>query len=480
MEFLINNNFAVALTEVFLFASLLVLVLLCVFSKRNKEFKAASFTLFILVSAIIFLATSMHNLSFQFAFNEMFVTNRLVVISKYLILFSAITICILTFNFIRRDFMLIKPEFYIIMLLSVFGMMIMVSAGSFLVLYVGLELQSLALYILAAFNREDSLSTEASLKYFITGALASGVMLFGISMVYGATGDLSIYTPLFKGPESLLGFIGLVLIVIGLLFKVSAVPFHMWTPDVYQGAPTVVTSFFAMTPKVASIVVLLRLMFEHSVQHQNFQQILVVVSVLSMAVGAFGAIWQTNIKRLMAYSSIGHVGFMLLGIAAGGESAVSSIILYLMIYLSMTVGVFACVMMMKKNHENFSEEIEDLAGLARYRPMMALCIAVLMFSMAGIPPLAGFFAKFYIFSAAIKSGLYMVSVIGMIFAVISAYYYIKIVKVMYFDEEKVIFETVDQQELQFVAYSASLYNAFFFLVPSAFVELANYASAILV
>ena len=327
-------------------------------------------------------------------------------------------------------------EFPILMLLSTIGMMMLISASDFIALYLGLELMSLSLYVLAAYRRDDMRSSEAGLKYFVLGALSSGMLLYGVSLMYGFAGTVS-----FKGvAEALTGHapvgvvFGLVFVIAGLAFKISAVPFHMWTPDVYEGAPTPVTTFFASAPKMAAMAVVVRVLmtaFPHI--STEWRQIVTFVSIASMALGSFAAIGQTNIKRLMAYSSIGHMGFALVGVAAGSVEGAQGVALYMAIYLVMTLGTFAGILSMRRNGE-YVETIEDLAGLSRTNPTMAFFLAAMMFSLAGVPPLAGFFAKFYVFSAAVNAGLYGLAVIGVLLSAIGAYYYLRIVKIMYFDE----------------------------------------------
>jgi NADH-quinone oxidoreductase subunit N len=343
---------------------------------------------------------------------------------------------VLSFDFLRRHG-IFKFEFAILALLSTVGMMLMISANDLISMYLALELQSLALYVLAAFDRDNVRSSEAGLKYFVLGALSSGMLLYGCSLVYGFTGTtqfVQIAAVAKAHPQSVALIFGLVFILAGLAFKVSAVPFHMWTPDVYEGAPAPVTAFFAAAPKMAAMALLTRVVLGAfpSVLH-DWQQIIIAVSIASMALGAFAAIGQTNIKRLMAYSSIGHVGFVFVGLAAGTVEGVQGVLIYLSVYLAMTLGTFACIVAMRRDGDQV-EDISSLSGLSRTQPLTALMLALLMFSLAGIPPLGGFFAKFYVFLAAINAGLYWLAVIGVVTSVIGAYYYLRIIKVMYFDE----------------------------------------------
>src|SRR5258705_5894590 len=326
-------------------------------------------------------------------------------------------------------------EYSILVVLSTLGMMVLISAGGLIMLYLGLELMSLALYVVAASNRDNAKSTEAGLKYFVLGALSSGMLLYGASLVYGFTGTVSFAGIAAAAKTGSIGIVfGLVFLLAGLCFKVSAVPFHMWTPDVYEGAPTPVTAFFASAPKVAALAVFTRVTltaFPGIVL--QWQQIVVFVAIASMVLGSFAALGQKNIKRLMAYSSIGHMGFALVGLAAGPAEGAQGVLIYISIYVSMTLGSFAVILTMKRNGQHV-EEISDLSGLSRTNPLLAFVFAMLLFSLAGIPPLAGFFAKFYVFVAAIKAGLFTLAVIGVVTSVVGAYYYLSIIKVMYFHQ----------------------------------------------
>jgi NADH-quinone oxidoreductase subunit N len=369
-----------------------------------------------------------------------------------------------------------KFEYPVLILISTLGMMLLASAADLIALYLGLELMSLALYVLAAIERDSVKSTEAGLKYFVLGALSSGMLLYGASLIYGLTGTVAfagIAKATLAGGVGLI--FGLVFLFAGFCFKVSAVPFHMWTPDVYEGAPTPITAFFAAAPKVAAIAMFVRATisaFPGLVT--QWQQILVFVAIASMTLGAFAAIGQRNIKRLMAYSSIGHMGFALIGLAAGTEEGVRGIIIYMAIYLAMTLGSFACILAMRDGQGSL-EQIDDLAGLARTRPAMALFFALLLFSLAGIPPLAGFFAKFYVFLAAIQAGLYTLAVVGVLTSVVSAYYYLMIVKVMYFDEPTAGFAPM-AHELRLVLGVTGLFNLLFFVYPAPLLDAAQAAA----
>src|ERR1700753_3064857 len=394
---------------------------------------------------------------------------------KIVALIGSATTLILSAEFLsdpsRRIF-----EYAILVLLSTLGMMILISAGDLIMLYLGLELMSLALYVVAASNRDDAKSTEAGLKYFVLGALSSGMLLYGASLIYGFTGTVSFAGLAAAAPPGSIGIVfGIVFLLAGLCFKVSAVPFHMWTPDVYEGAPTPVTAFFASAPKVAALAVFTRVAltaFPGIVP--QWQQIVVFVSIASMALGSFAAIGQKNIKRLMAYSSIGHMGFALVGLAAGTAEGAQGVLVYIAIYVAMTLGSFSVILAMKRNGQHV-ETIGDFAGLSRTNPLLAFFFAMLLFSLAGIPPLAGFFAKFYVFVARTRAALCTLAVIGVLASVVGAFYYLTIIKVMYFDEPLTALDPM-RVELRTVLAVAGLFNILFFVYPGPLVSAATAAA----
>jgi len=367
-------------------------------------------------------------------------------------------------------------EYSILVLLSTLGMMVLISAGDLIALYLGLELMSLALYVVAASNRDNVKSTEAGLKYFVLGALSSGMLLYGASLVYGFTGTVSFAGIAAAAKTGSIGIVfGIVFLLAGLCFKVSAVPFHMWTPDVYEGAPTPVTAFFASAPKVAAMAVFVRVaMTAFPGIAVEWQQIVVFVSIASMALGAFAAIGQKNIKRLMAYSSIGHMGYALIGLAAGTPEGAQGVLVYLAIYVAMTLGSFAIILAIERNGQAF-EEISDFAGLSRTNPLLAFFFAMFLFSLAGVPPLEGFFAKWYVFVAAIKAGLFTLAVIGVLTSVVGAFYYLSIVKVMYFDDPLAKLDPV-RVEVGTVVAVTGLFNILFFVYPGPLVSAATTAA----
>lgn len=378
-------------------------------------------------------------------FNGGFVADGFARFMKALTLIGAGAAIVLAGDFMRRDGSM-RFEFPVLVVLATIGMMMMISASDLIGLYVGLELQSLALYVVAAFDRDNTRSTEAGLKYFVLGALSSGMLLYGSSLVYGFTGTVT-YSGIAQavhGEHISLGLIfGIVFVAAGLAFKISAVPFHMWTPDVYEGAPTPVAAFFATAPKMAAMAMMVRIFvgaFPGALH--DWQQIIIFMSIASMALGAFAAIGQRNIKRLLAYSSIANMGYALVGLATGTAAGVQGVMTYMAIYLATTLAAFACVLLMRRDGKPV-EDISELAGLSRTNPWMAFALAMMMFSLAGIPPLAGFWAKFYVFYAAIDAKLYALAVIGVVTSVVGAYYYLRVIKVMYFDEAKPAFEKGD-------------------------------------
>ncbi|MDM9629417.1 NADH-quinone oxidoreductase subunit NuoN [Rhizobium sp. S152] len=340
---------------------------------------------------------------------------------------------------LAKENQLDKFEFPVLIVLCTLGILLMISANDLISLYLGLELQSLAIYVIAAINRDSVKSTEAGLKYFVLGALSSGMLLYGMSLVYGFTGhthfaDIAQALSV-EGTRSLGLIFGLVFILAGIAFKISAVPFHMWTPDVYEGAPTPVTAFLASAPKIAAMAMMTRIVITaFQPVMADWQQVVVFISIASMLLGSFAAIGQRNIKRLMAYSSIGHMGYALVGLAAGNQTGVSGVMLYMVIYMTMTLGGFAIIMSMRRKDGTVVENVSDLAGLSTTNPFMATIFTILMFSLAGIPPLAGFFAKYFVFVAAIEAKLYALAIIGILSSVVGAFYYLRVIKLMWFDE----------------------------------------------
>src|SRR5499427_1408272 len=409
------------------------------------------------------------------AFGGSFIVDDFARFLKVLAIAGSAAAILMSIDYDRREGQQ-RFEYSVLIVLSTLGMMMLISAADLIALYLGLELMSLPLYVVAASHRNVLRSSEAGLKYFVLGALSSGMLLYGASLVYGFTGTVNFTAIAQAAGQGGIGLIfGIVFLFAGFCFKVSAVPFHMWTPDVYEGAPTPVTAFFAAAPKVAGMAMFVRaaVMAFPGITSQ-WQQIVVFVAIASMGLGSFAAIGQRNFKRLMAYSSIGHMGFALVGLATGTSEGVQGVLVYVAIYITMTLGVFAVILSMRRT-TGMVESIDQLAGLARTQPTMAFLLAMLLFSMAGVPPLAGFFAKFYVFLAAIKAGLYLLAVLGVVTSVVGAYYYLAIVKLMYFDEPVGKFEQMPY-ELRVVLAICGLFNIFFFLYPAPLVGIASAAA----
>ncbi len=468
-----------ALPEIFLACSAMALLLFGVLRGDGSARLVSSLSVAcMLVTAGLVVR---HGGARDIAFGGMFVVDGFAIFAKALMLLGASAVLLVSHGYGVRE-KIARFEFPVLIVLSVVGMMMMISANDLMALYMGLETQSLALYVLACFRRNSVASSEAGLKYFVLGALASGLLLFGASFVYGFTGTTNfnqIAASLLHVPNAQFGIVvGMVFMAAGLSFKVAAVPFHMWAPDVYEGAPTSVTAFFAVAPKVAAVALLMRLLVvPFGGMTAQWCQIIVFMALASMLIGSFGAIQQTNIKRLMAYSSIGHIGFLMVGLAAGSEAGVSAVLVYLAIYLVMSVGTFAVILSMR-HRGRMVEDIASLAGLSKTHPLMALVMAVFMFSMAGIPPLAGFFGKMYVFLAAVEAKLYVLAVIGVLASVVSAYYYLRIIKIMYFDDVADLrIDPQDDRSIAVVLVVCGVFIALFFLFPAVVVNAAAVAAS---
>ena len=481
----LSMDLLLILPELILAGGALALLVLGAF-KGEGSAALVRFGAFALLVAVLVLTACTGAGEKMLGFNDMIVVDGFGTFMKVLVLVGAAVAIPMSVDFFRRAGV-DRFEFPVLILLATVGMMLMISANDLITLYVGLELQSLALYVLAAFLRDDVRSTEAGLKYFVLGALSSGMLLYGCSLIYGFSGTTN-FTDLAKGIASLGGhgagiglIVGIVFLVSGLAFKVSAVPFHMWTPDVYEGSPTPVTAFFAAAPKVAAMALFLRAMTTPFGEiAAQWQQIIIFVSIASMLLGAFAAIGQGNMKRLLAYSSIGHVGYALVGLAAGGEEGIRGVLVYMTIYMIMTLGTFGVLLVMRKDGKPV-EAIQDFAGLGRTHPWLAFVMAAFMFSLAGVPPLAGFFAKFYVFISAIEQGLYTLSVIGMLSSVVSAFYYLRVVKIMYFDApEGAGLETPFPMASRVVVAVTGFLTVLYFVVPAPLVTAAGAAAKTLV
>jgi len=464
----------VALPELILAGGALVLLMLGVATRRERGELILWLAIILLALAGIFVASGEGTTTL---FHKSFIVDPFARTMKLLTLAGAAVALLMSVDYWRGAGG-VRFEFPVLVLLATTGMLMMISANDLIALYVGLELQSLALYVVAAFQRDSPRSSEAGLKYFVLGALSSGMLLYGASLVYGFTGstgfdDIALAV---QPSGANIGLIfGLVFLMAGFAFKISAVPFHMWTPDVYEGAPTPVTAFFAAAPKLAAMALTARVLITaFPAVTLEWRQIVVFLAIASMALGSFAAIGQTNIKRLMAYSSIGHMGYALVGLAAGTTEGVQGVIIYLAIYLAMTLGTFACILAMRRDGR-MVEDIDQLSGLSSTSPLMAFLLAMLLFSLAGVPPLAGFFAKFYVFLAAIHAGLYALAVIGVLLSVVGAYYYLRIVKIMYFDAPAERFEPMDTP-LAAVLGVTGLFILLYFIYPAPLVAFAGAAA----
>ena len=458
------------LPELFLSIAIMFLLMLGVFIK--KSFKLVNLlTILSLIFAIVLILNQPNEIIK--IFNESYIIDKLSIFMKVLTLLFCVFVLLLSKDYIKNN-SIDKIEYPIIILASTLGMILMISSYDLIIFYLGLELQSLCLYILASFKRDDERSTEAGLKYFVLSALASGLLLYGCSLIYGFTGSTNFEIISENLREANTGAVfGMVFIIVGLAFKVSAVPFHMWTPDVYEGSPTSVTSFFALVPKIAALTVFIRFMYVPFINViSHWQTIIIFLSIASMILGAVAAIGQSNIKRLMAYSSIGHMGYALAGLAPGTNAGIHSTIIYLTIYLVMNLGAFGCIFMMKRENV-FYEKINDLSGLSKNHPMLALGFLIILFSLAGMPPLAGFFAKFYIFMAVIEAKMYTLAIIGLVTTVVSAFYYLRIIKVIYFDKPIEPFEENYDWGLKASLVLSSILILIYFIYPSILTEVVS-------
>ncbi len=468
----------IALPEVVLAVGVMVLLMVGVFRGNQSTSLVGGLAAALLVAVLVLSITGESGP----AFDGLFIENGFTGFVKVLVLVASAVAIIMAAGYCSREDME-RFEYPILMAVATLGMMMMVSANDFIALYVGIELQSLSLYVLAAFRRDSLRSTEAGLKYFVLGALSSGMLLYGCSLIYGFSGHTG-----FTGVAEVLtgsGTVplgvaaGIVFVAAGLAFKISAAPFHMWTPDVYEGAPTPITAFFAVAPKIAAMALFVRVLqgpFGNLVD--VWQQVIVFIALASMILGAFAAVAQTNIKRLMAYSSIGHVGYALVGVAAGSQAGVSGVLIYFTLYLFMNLGTFACILSMRRGGR-MVESLSDLSGLSRTHPLMAAALAAFMFSMAGVPPLAGFWGKLYVFQAAVGAELYVLAVIGVLASVVSCFYYLRIVKLMYFDEASEPLDPQIGKEMAAVLLVSAVVVLAFIIVPGPITGPATAAAAAL-
>ena len=463
-------NLNILLPEIFLTLSIFSMLMLGVFLKNsfNLIFNLSSIIIIITI-AIIFNRPNFE----EKIFLDSFTRDKFSNFFKILILISSLFVLNTSKNYII-DKSLNKFEYPIIILLSILGMFFMVSSNDIIIFYLGLELQSLSLYILASIDRDNLKSSESGIKYFVLSALSSGLLLYGCSLLYGFTGSTNFdLIPSELNKENTGAVFAMVFILVGLAFKISAVPFHMWTPDVYEGAPTSITSYFAVVPKVAGLAVLIKFMFiPFSNIISEWQTIIIFISISSMILGAIAAIGQTNIKRLLAYSSIGHIGYALAGVATGNILGYQSAIVYITIYVIMNIGIFSCLYLLKKDGE-YKENISDLSGVSKKHPLLALSFLIILFSLAGIPPLGGFFAKFYVFSAVLEQKMFTLAIIGLLTTVISAFYYLKIVKIIYFDDSAISFDAIKNKTAQTSILISCAILLTFFLYPSVLNKLVD-------
>jgi NADH-quinone oxidoreductase subunit N len=457
------NNLNILLPEIFLTLSIFSILMIGVFIKNsfNLIFNLSSLIILLTIAIILNGSNNVEKI-----FLESFTRDAFSNFFKILILVSSLFVLNSSKNFIQ-DNKLSKFEYPIIILLSILGMFFMVSSNDIILFYLGLELQSLSLYILASIDRDNLRSSESGIKYFVLSALSSGLLLYGCSLLYGFTGSTNFDLIANEmGKENTGAVFAMVFILVGLAFKVSAVPFHMWTPDVYEGAPTSITSYFAVVPKVAGLAVLIKFMLiPFSKILMEWQTIIIFISIASMILGGVAAIGQKNIKRLLAYSSIGHIGYALAGVATGVISGYESAVVYISIYVIMNIGAFSCLYLLKKDGE-YKENISDLSGISRKHPILAISFLIILFSLAGIPPLGGFFAKFYVFTAVVEQKMYALAIIGLLTTVISAFYYLKIIKTIYFDDSVISFDVTKNKFAQFSIFISCSILLTFFLYPS--------------
>jgi len=466
------DNLHLVLPEIFLSLSIMFLLILGVF-KKNSFYLIHNISLIVLLITAVITFNETTSINKELLFNQSVIIDPLSSLMKIVTLLAAFSVLTVSTNYLKI-FNIFKIEYSVLILSSVLGMMIMISANDLIVFYMGLELQSLALYVLATFNRENLKSSEAGLKYFVLSALSSGLLLYGCSLIYGFSGstNFEVISTQLNSNEYALTF-GIVFILVGLAFKISAVPFHMWAPDVYEGSPTTVTLFFTIVPKIAALTVFIRFLYVPFLNLvDQWQMIIIFLSIASMLLGAIAAIGQTNIKRIIAYSSIGHMGYALAGLSTGSNDGIQSSIVYIIIYIIMNLGFFSCLLMLKRNNEYY-ESLDDLSGLSKNHPLLSLSLLIILFSLAGIPPLAGFFAKFYIFKSVIEQSMYFLAIIGLLSTVVAAFYYLRIIKIIYFDNEKEKFDNDHNSWLKFSLALSTILILFYFIFPSKIIEVVS-------
>ena len=466
------ENLNLLLPEIFISLSIMFLLVLGVFKKDSSKL-IFNLSLFVILITMIITFNETFSINRVTLFNESMVIDHMSSLMKIITLIGGFLVLVISSSYLKI-LKLFIIEYPILILSSILGMLIMISSNDLIVFYMGLELQSLGLYVLATFNRDQLKSSEAGLKYFVLSALSSGLLLYGCSLIYGFSGstNFDVISNQISSNEYSLTF-GIVFILVGLAFKVSAVPFHMWAPDVYEGSPTTVTLFFTMLPKIAALTVFIRFLYVPFINLlDQWQMIIVFLSIASMLFGAIAAIGQTNIKRLIAYSSISHIGYTLAGLATGSNDGIQSSIIYISIYIVMNLALFSCLLMLKRK-DQYYEDIVDLSGLSKNHPLLSLCLLVTLFSLAGIPPLAGFFAKFYIFKSVLEQSMYFLAIVGLLSTVIAAFYYLKIIKVIYFDKEKEKYDSDQSIWLKFSLTASTILILIYFIFPSQLIEVVS-------
>ncbi|MDB2617528.1 NADH-quinone oxidoreductase subunit NuoN [Candidatus Pelagibacter bacterium] len=466
------ENLNLVLPEIFISLSIMFLLVLGVFKNDSSKI-IFNISLLVLLIASIITLNETFSIDRVTLFNNSVVIDYLSSLMKIITLIGAFLVLVISSAYLK-SFKIFKIEYPVLILSSVLGMMVMISSNDLMVFYMGLELQSLALYVLATFNRDQLKSSEAGLKYFVLSALSSGLLLYGCSLIYGFSGstNFNVISSQLNSNEYVLTF-GIVFILVGLAFKISAVPFHMWAPDVYEGSPTSVTLFFTMVPKIAALTVFIRFLYVPFLNLiDQWQMIIIFLSIASMLFSAIAAIGQTNIKRLVAYSSIGHIGYTLAGLATGSNEGIQSSIIYISIYVIMNLALFSCLLMLKRN-DQYYEDIDDLSGLSKNHPLLSLSLLVILFSLAGIPPLAGFFAKFYIFKAVIEQSMYFLAIVGLLSTVIAAFYYLRIIKIIYFDKEKEKYDEDHSLWLKFSLTFSTILILLYFIFPSQLIDVVS-------
>ena len=464
-------NINLIFPEIFISLSIMFLLIFGVYKKNSSELVYSLSIISLLI--VLALCFNLRTVTEVYLFNESYQIGYLSTFMKILVILSGVFVMSVSLKYLKINNIL-KIEFPILILSSILGMIVMISSNDLIVFYMGLELQSLSLYVLASFNKDNILSSESGLKYFILSALSSGLLLYGCSLIYGFSGstnfiqiseniDINQYSLTF----------GIVFILVGLAFKISAVPFHMWAPDVYQGSPTPVTLFFAILPKVAALTVLIKILYVPFLNLiEQWQMIVIFLSIASMIFGAVAAIGQKNLKRLIAYSSISHMGYTIAGLSTGTNEGIQSSIIYISIYVVMNLGFFCCLLMLKRDGKYY-ETVEDMSGLSKNHPMLSFSLLLILFSLAGIPPLAGFFAKFYVFMAVIKSEMYFLAITGLLSTVIAAFYYLRIIKIIYFDPEKEKFDTHHNLALKISLFITTIFILFYFIFPSTLIQIIS-------